>query len=420
MLDGVVAEELLNPLVIRGTSTVPFELDKFIQDRIFEIGFVSPLDPIDETADPVVEVFGHTYITQDYFGVWPDPLIDSDTFFAFSYSRVPALSPRAFVDADIFYSVDMVGKALRPNTWFVDTDIFYAPEIKGNVYPGLVVNDDVIRAQIIRRDGDAFVLLTDAFIDDDAFLAANAAWALLPGVVNEHFPLGDVIYPAGQAAFLLPSAFNPGDTFFAPFIFNQLNPSRVLDADVFNGPELRTPGRMGLFADDDIFFVPGVGLAPLAAPFISADDAFITPVIASNPAMYPYDAVIDFADTFYVPDVDINQSLAPHFWPDIDVIMSIPAVILGQALVPAVFVDTDAFYVPVLPPTLSPALFIATDNFFTPILIFDQAVSPNWFIDGDIFPAPSVSQLSSFDGTLALDGPIMPATPQPTVIFIEG
>jgi hypothetical protein len=219
---------------------------------------------------------------------------------------------------------------------------------------------------------------------------------------------------------LLPTLFNTGDTLFAPFVFNQLNPQRILDSDVFVGPNMRTPGRIDLFVDIDVFLMPGVGLAPLAAPFGAADDAFFTHVIASNPAIYPFDSVIDFADTFYVPDIDINQSLAPHFWPDIDVIMSIPAVILGQALVPAVFVDIDAFYVPVLPPTLSPALFIATDNFFTPYLIFDQAVSPNWFIDGDTFPAPSVSQLSSFDGTLALDGPIMPATPQPTVIYIEG
>jgi Flp pilus assembly protein CpaB len=48
-----------------------------------------------------------------------------------------------------------------------------------------------------------------------------------------------------------------------------------------------------------------------------------------------------------------------------------------------------------------------------------DSMPPGAFTDADGFYAPTITQ-AGFDGTIALDGPIMPATPQPTVIFIEG
>jgi hypothetical protein len=452
MLIGVIAEELLNPLSVEpgrfidGPFGGGFGLpDIFLQARIFQIGFVSP-GLVDETD----VLFGAenlytTYVTNGYLGIFPDTLIDSETFYDFAHSFVPVLRPPWWIDTDFILSPKLDIKAIAPAR-YVDSDIIFSPAFYQSLAPGLVVDGDVIRAQVIRRDGDAIVLLLETFDDADVIFAPLTARALLPSYFTEYYPDNDRIYAAGQAAFLLPSLFNSVDVFFAPFISNQLNPSRVVDADVFIGPTVATPGRLGLFVDDDIFFVQLVQFAPLAPALFNDADGFLTEVIASNPALYPQFTDIDVEDTFYPPTVSIGLFLGPHLWPDIDDIRSIPAVILGQVIAPTVInFDADVFYAPNLPPTLSPALFAPADTIFSSILVFDQSLLAVWYIDdetfyaptvvglgapqtstpsiftdADAFFAPSITALAAFNGTLSIDGPIMPATPQPTVILVEG
>jgi hypothetical protein len=60
-----------------------------------------------------------------------------------------------------------------------------------------------------------------------------------------------------------------------------------------------------------------------------------------------------------------------------------------------------------------------TDVFLAPSIGITRVLTVGIVTDSDGFYAPAAAQ-SGFDGTLVLDGPIMPSTPQPTVIFIEG
>jgi hypothetical protein len=104
----------------------------------------------------------------------------------------------------------------------------------------------------------------------------------------------------------------------------------------------------------------------------------------------------------------------------IDTVLA-PTVSFG-ALTPVVSViDPDAFYSPVVgKPPITPALLVETDIFYAPAMGYDQTSSVGIVIDTDTFYAPSIAGIASFDGTLALDGPIMPSTPPVTVIYIEG
>jgi hypothetical protein len=427
MLIGVLAEETLLPLSTKpglvfdgGPFGQLFKGDIFFQHRIYIIGFVAP-NLVDETAPLDGENFPTTYVTNGYQGIFPDLIDDPDeNFYDFTHSSVPVLAPQLFAEHETFYFPTIPAiPPLHPIGRYVDTDIFYTPEFKGNVFPDLVVDNDVIRASVIRRDGDDVFLLLEAFNDSDTIYAPSMARALLPGLVTA----SDIIYAVAQSAFLAPPAFSPGDTLYTALIFNQLLPSSTPVDDVFIGPSVGTPGRLALFVDDDIFFVPNMGIAPLLPLLVDNDDAFLPSVIASNPAIYPLFTDIDVEDTFYAPNVIIFQALAPHLWPDVDVFYSVPSVALGQPLFPALFNEGDVFFAPIttLVPVLFPALFADTEVFFAPTVRFDQFLVQQFTaVDTDNFYSPSIAALSTFSGMIAIDGPIMPSVPQPTVILIEG
>lgn len=426
MLIGVIAEETLLPLIIAPPiwfdggplAQVVKRPDIFYQARSTIIGFVMP-GLVDETGFGA-ENFFHTYITQDYNGIFPELYDDTvpEIFYSPTRTAVPVLVSAYFVETDLFYlPIIPVNPPLHPLGRYTDTDIFYTPALFQGFFPQRVIDDDIIRAQVVRRDGDAFVLLTEVFSDTDVLFTPSLARAVLPGLVID----SDIIYASKRILLVAPGVFSSDDTFFAAFIFNQVQPTRILDVDVFIGPELRTPGRMGLVVDDDIFFVPSVQFAPLAPSFMNDADVFLSSVIASNPALYPLDPVIDVDDTFYVSNVILFQALAPHLWPDVDTSLGTLSIILGQGLAPSAITDADAVLAPTLPLVLSPLLFDASDVFYTPtILNFTQPLAPSWILETDTFLVPSVAALAGFDGTLSLDGPIMPSTLQPTVIYVEG
>jgi hypothetical protein len=127
--------------------------------------------------------------------------------------------------------------------------------------------------------------------------------------------------------------------------------------------------------DSDTFYPPleGQGIGVAYDPLLGAD-AVAAPVVNRAP-LFPVVSVVD-PEPIYVPVIGD----APH--------------------VPSLVVDVDAF--------LAPNIGV-TQNLLAGILT-----------DGDAFNTPALAAAAGFDGTLALDGPIMPATPQPTVIYIEG
>jgi hypothetical protein len=427
MLVGVIAEQELLALSITplrmfdgGPLAQTFGIpDTFYQARSTIVGFVMP-GLVDETDVLLgAESVGRAYITQDYQGIFPDPLADDDTFYDFTRGFIPVLRPAMWYDADFYLRPD-VGTNTRSISFFarfVDTDIIFTPSFSQGVAPALFGSDDVIRPQVIHRAGDAIILLTGVFSDADTFFEPSLAKGLRPGLVAAD----DAFHGSTGGSYLLPGLFAADDVFYAAFPTGQVLPGYVLDTDVFIGPELREPGRMGLFLDDDIMRSPSVSFGPLLAPLVADAEAFRTAVIGEFPPLSPNDPFIDFADTFYGPTLFFAQRLAAFTWIDVDIVYSVPGVILGQALIPTVVVDDiNIFYAPTLPPTISPTLFAPADVFFTPTVIFDQSVSPDWFIDTDAFFAPSMTALAGFDGPLAISGPIMPSDPPLTIIYIEG
>jgi hypothetical protein len=424
MLIGVIAEETLLPLVIAPSTLVDaaspirqlFGLpDDFPQARSTIIGFIVP-GLVDET-DLIfgAENFFHTYVTQDYQGIFPNLIGDPDeTFYDFGSGYQPILRPPPGIDFEAIFSPTIpVIPPIAPLACYVDPDIFYAPAFYQGIAPALVSNDDVIRAQIIRRDGDALTLLFEVFNDADTFFVPSMGRALTPALFNAV----DIIYAAIQGVSpLLPGVFSSDDTIFVSAVSPVLLPTRVIDTETIIGPTVGTPGRMDLFVDDDIFRVPGVGLAPLLPALFNEGDALFVPVIASNPAIVPFDPIIDFIDQFYSPAISQNLGLVPNLWIEVDDIKSIPHVIMGlvgfpplvddslldsipaiqvdsiDGAAPALFVDIDIFYSPFemsanpLPPLLSDDALV--EHVYAPTV---PGPLTSAFTDADAFYAPSIS-----------------------------
>jgi hypothetical protein len=428
MLIGVIAEETLLPLVIappKLTDLAVFMLvgdwppDFFWTARSTIIGFVIP--PFLDETDPLfgAENFGHTYITQDYFGIWPDLFDDSatDSFYEFTQAAQPILQPLLVIDLDFtpLPTIPVI-PPIAPFVCYIDIDIFYPPGFQQGLGSALFSNDDVIRAQIVHRDGDPFTLLSDLFIDMDRFYAPSPSQALSPLLFADI----DVIYAAVQGVSpLRPGVFSSDDAIFVPAVSPLLLPSRVFDTEAIIGPTVGTPGRMGLFVDDDLFWSATVQLPPISPPLFVDADTFFVPVIASNPAIVPIDPFIDFIDQFYPAGISQNLGLAPNLWIEVDDIKSIPHVIMGLAgfpplvddsaldtipavqidsidgAAPVLFVDIDVFYSPFemsanpLPPLLSDDALV--EHVYAPTITQYSQLTPSAFVDVDTFYSPTIS-----------------------------
>lgn len=424
MLIGVIAEETLLPLVIRSDTFIdgtwpdnPFYhvVDTIWQPTSTIIGFTMP-GLFDETdgggwtpaigAPPgtfapdgvqipygprAAEVFGHTYITQDYRGIWPDLYDDTmpEVFYEFTHGFIPVLRPDWFPEGDSFFPADLndTTLAIRPLIVFKDSEIFYAPVFRSDLAPDLFVDDDIIRAQVIRRAGDPIVLLSEPFTDADIFFTPIGATGLRPSAIVD----ADIFYGASQVATLFPSAFAADDVFFVSHVVSQLRPIIISDVDVFIGPELRTPGRMELFVDFDIMPAVGVGVSSSLRPVRVTDaEFFFVPFVGDRPPLYPFDSIVDVDDTFYVPTFLVDNRLSPFRWVEPD-LFNTPSVIHSQVVgPPSLFIDTDAFYAPTVSRGAGSPAFTDADLFYVPLLKYDQAAAPDIWGDADVIPAATI------------------------------
>lgn len=102
--------------------------------------------------------------------------------------------------------------------------------------------------------------------------------------------------------------------------------------------------------------------------------------------------------------------------------LSITTAGLPQTLAAGIVLDVDAFFAPIASGAFTLVLNVYVDNdvFQAPNFSSATSLAPSLFDDGATFFAPTVTAISAFDGTLALDGPIMPSTPPLTVILLEG
>jgi hypothetical protein len=135
---------------------------------------------------------------------------------------------------------------------------------------------------------------------------------------------------------------------------------------------------------------------------------------------YLTSASVTDTDTFYPPleGQGIGVAYDPLLGADV-----VPAPAVNRApLFPVVpVIDPEPVYVPVIGDAPHvPSLVVDTDAVLAPSVGITQTLTAGILTDVDAFNTPALAAAAGFDGTLALDGPIMPATPQPTVIYIEG
>lgn len=438
MLIGVIAEELLLAEAAR-QSELFVDIDLFPSAALAIPGFLLLEGQFDSD-----DIFYQTVVSDGSKIILPQLVNDSDTFRNFTSSIIRVLAPSLVSDADIFYSPTVLSKVLGPSL-VIDDDLFGGvrkltqgkASINQQIPIDGIFDSDIFYGLVIERVGITLITQQAALSTDDevvylnetttsttalpvSFVSETATFTAPPlGFLSPNlFSANDVIFTSTASGSLGPSLFIdsdifsaptqgnyvvPGiflntDIFLAPSIARQLRPDIVSDADVFIGPTIGTPGRLGLVADDDLIFASTVRIAPLTTALVVDADIFLTPVIGA-PAIKPNDAVIDFADTFFAPVIFATQELTPHLWVDVDGVAAL-TIAVGQGAQPGILIDSDAL--------LAPSITVGATTLL-----------PGIVTDTDAFYAPTITQ-AGFDGALALDGPIMPSTPQPTVIYLEG
>lgn len=360
MLIGVIAEELLLAEAVRQTELF-LDVDLFPSATLRVPGFLLLEGQFDSD-----DVIPNAFITTNARGIFPPPFNDNDVVYDFSKSLTGrALSPALVQDNDIFYSPPILTNVLGPSL-VVDDDVFSGVQKIFQFIPlsGVVVDADIIFHSIIRRDGDAIVLLAETFNDAETFYAPAFSSALLPSRVVDT----DVFYAPARLTYVVPSVVSDSDVFLTSSVAKQLRPSAVSDADVFVGPTVSTPGRLELVIDNDVVFAPAVRMAPLAPALFVDSDTFSVPVIGA-PAIVPNDAVVDFSDTFFTPLIRATQVLLPVIWIDVDDYRSPDTIEAQPPLRPILLVDTDVIYAPTEvtgPAALLPGVGSDADTFFAP------------------------------------------------------
>jgi hypothetical protein len=437
MIVGVIAEELLLglatiPGIVVDNDIVPSPTIKVPGFLLFESSF--------DEGDTIYQA----YVGDVDNSVYPPLIVDPDTIFTFTRSASLAIVAQSFTDVDTIYRPIVLSKVLGPQL-YIDLDIFggvkkltQGKATINQTFPiDTVIDIDIIFAPLVERSGvivitqqaalatefdtvyvnettSSVTALLGSFVGetagytpplgylspqpvgaDDAIPVANVLGPVAPGILVDV----DAFFTPTRGNYVTSNAVFDSDVFFAPFAARQLLPGVVVAADVINGPFFTQPGSFGLVIDAGEF---------IPVPIVTPQRATVGPQLLNDSAI----------DAFYAP-IASPAIIAPSVM-DIDTVLA-PTVSFG-ALTPVVSViDPDAFYSPVVgKPPITPALLVETDIFYAPAMGYDQTSSVGIVIDTDTFYAPSIAGIASFDGTLALDGPIMPSTPPVTVIYIEG
>jgi hypothetical protein len=436
MLDGVIAEELLIPSA--SVLSLWSDPDSFPSAVVSVPGYLLFEGQFDQD-----DVIYSPFISDGHAGIYPNLLIDSDRTYVFSTSFSAAIVAPLFRDTDVVYAPVVNNKVLGPSL-FIDQDafgglkklqqgagtinqqfpidkVFDVDIIYGAVveHSGIVivtqqailaVADDVIflsetTASTIQTSG-SFVRETASYtapplgqvvpqlvIEADVFPSPNVLGPIIPSFFQDV----DVLYPPARLNSLLPSAILDADVFFTTASARQLLPNIITDQDVINGPTLTRPGTMGLVSD---------AAESIPAPTVTPQRATLLPPLFND------------VDVFYVPRTDA-AIIAPVLSDDST--FYVPAASIGPLTPVVSVVDPEPIYVPVIGDAPHvPSLVVDTDAVFAPSVGITQTLTAGIPTDVDSFNTPALAAAAGFDGTLALDGPIMPATPQPTVIYIEG
>jgi hypothetical protein len=342
-----------------------------------------------------------------------------------------ALLAHTVIDADGFYAPGIQGPLALP--FFQDTDVFYAPIRLNYLLPGVAIDADTIMAPALGR-----VLQPSIVTDVDVFRGPTFTQ---PGsfslVIDNEFISIPTVTP--QRATVLPGLPVDTDAFYSPGGGQGITGASditlgadaiptasvgiaplfpvvsVVDPDIFLAPGVLA-GRLtaSIIIDADTFFAPGFPVT-LGGAFVSDTGAIFAPTAAQG--LSP--DIFNDADAFYVPVFSTSDSLPPGIVVDVDTVLA-PTVIPGAVTALPGFVNADDV-VPVTSITvtavLSASFVTDSDVVYAPT---EGAIGqPAAFVDADAFYGPKITQVG-FDGTLVLDGPIMPSTPQPTVIYIEG
>jgi hypothetical protein len=444
MISGVVAEELLDPFGIAPDVLPPnpdFDYPAPSDDVVYPFSLYVPGYLLLDDAFDDGDTFYLTIVSDGSRILLPALVVDVDAFNVFASQIVRVLAPAPYAPGDLIYAPTVIDKVLGPPL-VIDDDLFGGTrkitQGKANInqtFPiDTVYSDDVVYSVIVEQAGRVFVggaegavasrlgiivvdettpyasALPGLFLDAGAALSAPPLGYLTPSLLvsDDAIPAADMLgglQPAGTAgddlvyaasltaARLLPSALPSSDAIFAAALVAQLSPASVLDADVFIGPALATPGLMGLVVDADSFPAPRVGFAPMLPSRVQDADTFFVPVAGELLPLQPFDAVVDFQDTFYAPTILAQQKLTPTIWIDVDQIMPVPSVATDQVGHPGLVVDSDTVYAPAASSTASmlPALFDDTDTIFATITLSTIGAQADPVVDVDAVYAAGVT-----------------------------
>lgn len=271
-------------------------------------------------------------------------------------------------------------QSLTPSL-YSDTDTFFAP----TVTPG-----SVNLTPSLYNDADTFFAPTVSGVESAAssipYASASALYRYRRVLSSE------VITPPVRAAAqaLTPALYNDTDTFFTPVVITtySLTPGLFTDIDNFFSPTVETQYTVtpALFTDTDIFFSPIVGLQGdqnLTPSLFIDTDTFFAPTVAGETTEVPFSAYsgssVIRARGKFIPPMSVT------------IVIRIP---LDQDITPNPFVDTDIFFPPIVSlagaQNVAPSLYVDPDTFFAPTVATTYTLTPSLYNDVDTFFSPIV------------------------------
>ena len=350
----------------------------------------------------------------------PSLFSDSDTFFVPVTSAAVTLAPSLFSDSDVFFPPTMaVGAITVTPSLFADGDTIFITVV--GVPPTLATFDGVL-ANVTLSNGNLTATHSNTLSNSGARSAAaqggvgkyyfevtvgashgiedsigiarwdtdysNVAAANNSAIVYCNFGSG-AIWAIGSST---------GKTLGAIVAGNVIG----IAVDLGNNEAWFRNGSGNW--NGDAAANPVTGANGVAIPSTSAPSFVPVVTFGSTGTLSGDNFTANFGQVTYANTPPTGYSN----WPPSNVMSAIaddsvlyaPTIIADQILAPSSFTDADAFYTP-----------ISTGG--------ASVLTAGLFTDADAFFAPTVKALV-FDGAIALDGPINPSVPQPTVILIEG
>jgi hypothetical protein len=356
----------------------------------------------------------------------PSFFIDSDVIYVPGLAATKQLTPTLLVDTDAFSGVSVVYNL--GTLFFGDSDSFRAPTLTGgtvSLLPGLISDQDTFFTPGLINFG--------ADIEPITAYAAASAWMTVRRFIppmsvtvviarpvagdigpNKLMDIDTIFSPGiGGGQFMVnPGIYVEGDTHYIPTIsggilkrnYNEVDSSTIVKNPrwlpppmsvtvVIRGPAQGTLVTPSLFADSDAFFTPALSVGAVnITPVLFVDpDSPRMALVTGGGAQPTMAGRINDADSFFVPGLATGTvNIAPVKFTDTDVFFD-PITVLFVG--PTKFTDADAVFSPVVLAVsdIQPALFVDSDVLYTPLLVAAAVnISPFLLMDADILRMPSV------------------------------